>query len=143
MNLDKKYNIPADRYYDPKNHMWILYNEKKNIAIIGIDEFGLDSFGELAYVSFNKTLISINKNEAIGSLEAAKMVGNIFTPVSGRIIEVNNEVIKNPSLINDDPYDKGWLIKVECADWQNEKESSIYGEQIPSWVSSEMEKLES
>ncbi len=143
MNVDKKYNVPTDRSYDSHNHMWVLYNEENKIATIGIDEFGLDSFGELAYVSFNKSLDSINKNETIGSLEAAKMVGNIFAPVSGKIVEVNIEASKNPSLINNDPYDKGWLIKVECTNWQNEKDSFIYGNKISSWIDSEMEKLES
>jgi len=130
MTSETKYFLPSDRYYDFNSHLWIKITSDDETALIGIDTIGLDSLGELAYVALSQSGRTIKKGESIGSLEAAKMVSSILSPVSGEIVEVNQDVIKNPILINNDPYNSGWLIKIKCGNLSDEKRDLIFENQI-------------
>ncbi|MBU0672053.1 MAG: glycine cleavage system protein GcvH [Candidatus Margulisbacteria bacterium] len=104
--------FPADLKYS-KDHEWARVNGK--IATIGITAFAQDQLGDIVYVElppFNK---EFKATAEFGVAESVKSVSSLFSPVSGKIIEVNAELEKSPQLVNQDAYGKGWMIKLELS----------------------------
>lgn len=101
---------PQNLYYS-KDHAWIDMNN--NIATIGITWFAQNELGEIVFIDLPHTGTSFNQDEVYGSVEAIKTVSDLFMPLSGKIIEINTDAIKESSLVNSDPFKKGWLIKIE------------------------------
>lgn len=102
--------FPTDRKYS-KEHTWISVQD--NTGIIGITEFAQSELGEIVYADLPNIGYSFQQDEVFGSVEAVKTVSDLFMPVSGKIVETNELLLKAPTLINDDPYEGGWLIKIE------------------------------
>ncbi len=103
-------NIPTDRFFT-KDHEWI--KDHKEYALIGITDYAQHCLGDVVYVEMPKIGSSITKGQALGVVESIKAVSDIYAPVSGVVIEVNQNVINNPQLINSDPYENGWLLKIQ------------------------------
>ncbi len=78
----------------------------------------------------------------MGSMEAAKMTGELYAPISGIVIEKNDAVLQNPLLVNEEPYDNGWLVKVEPTNWEKESTAMVSGDKLPGWVEHEIERFE-
>jgi glycine cleavage system H protein len=106
-------NFPSDVKYT-KDHEWIKV--EGNIATIGITEFAQRELGDIVYVDINTVGKSLNAEEVFGTVEAVKTVSDLFLPVAGTIKEVNAELEKQPELVNNDPYNQGWMVKVEITD---------------------------
>lgn len=106
--------LPQDLKYS-KDHEWVKVDG--NIAIIGITDFAQDQLGDIVYVDieFDED-DEISANEVFGSIEAVKTVSDLFMPVSGKLIEINELLESEPEKINNDPYGEGWIIKVEITD---------------------------
>ncbi|WP_235297837.1 glycine cleavage system protein GcvH [Portibacter marinus] len=121
-------NIPDDLKYS-KEHEWVKV--EGNIATIGITDFAQGELGDLVYVEVETVGEELEKDEIFGTVEAVKTTSDLFMPVSGKVIEFNEEIDENegdnPSLINEDPYGKGWVIKVEMSD-ESELEDLMDGE---------------
>jgi glycine cleavage system H protein len=132
------YSIPIDRFYDRGSHMWAQFDPAKNQVTIGIDVLGLTALGDLAYVTLAPIGTSVVRGKSFGTLEAAKMTGNLSSPISGTILARNESTIKNPALINQDPYEKGWLVVLQPTNWQDEAAQLISGEDLPAWVQAEL-----
>ena len=94
-----------------KDHEWIKV--EGNVATIGITDYAQGEFGDIVYVEIEALDEELQKEEIFGSVEAVKTVSDLFIPVSGKITHVNDSLEDNPELINEDPYDKGWIIKME------------------------------
>jgi len=94
-----------------KDHEWIKINE--NEAYIGITDFAQHELGDIVYVDIPSEGSVLEQDEVFGSIEAVKTVSDLLMPVSGEILEFNVEIEAEPSLINSDPYGKGWIIKVK------------------------------
>jgi glycine cleavage system H protein len=94
-----------------KEHEWVLIED--NIATIGITDFAQESLGDITFVQLPKEGESINKNDTFGVVESVKAVSDLYAPVSGRVVEVNQPLLEAPELINEDPYHEGWMLKVE------------------------------
>ena len=94
-----------------KDHEWVKV--EGNQAIIGITDYAQGELGDIVYVEIEALGEDLKKEEIFGSVEAVKTVSDLFLPVSGKIIEMNEELEDNPELINEDPYEKGWIIKME------------------------------
>jgi|TARA_B110000046_G_scaffold52435_1_gene58614 glycine cleavage system H protein len=94
-----------------KDHEWVKV--EGNQAIIGITDYAQDELGDIVYVEIEALGEELQKEEIFGSVEAVKTVSDLFLPVSGKITEMNEGLEDNPELINDDPYEKGWIIKME------------------------------
>ncbi len=139
--VKKKYNFPTDLYYDGKNHMWAK-KDNDNQILVGIDAIGLDTLGELAYIILKPTGTTVKKGEPIGTLEAAKMTGDIFAPISGKITAVNTHCIENPAIVNEDYYGKGWLVTIEAQNWAAESAGLISGEELQPWIDAEIHRME-
>ena len=103
-------NIPQDLKYT-KDHEWIRI--EGNIATIGITDFAQHELGDIVFVEIETLNKSVNQHEIFGTVEAVKTVSDLFMPIAGKVIEVNPELESNPAGVNDDPYGKGWMIKVE------------------------------
>jgi len=110
LNLDTVMNIPPNLKYT-KDHEWVDINE--GIASIGITDFAQGELGDIVFVEFPDVGDSFNTGEPYGTIEAVKTVADLFAPVNGKIIEINEDLDNNPGKVNSDPYGDGWLVKVE------------------------------
>ena len=142
MASDRPFDVPADRHYDGKHHLWAVQEDASGRVRIGIDAIGLASLGELAYVSLKNIGTTVARGDSIGTLEAAKMTTNIVSPVSGVIAARNETVLANPLLVNSSPYADGWLVELEATNFQAEALALVSGAAIPQWVTTETERLE-
>ena len=100
-----------------KDHEWISI--EGDSATIGITDYAQGELGDIVYVEIESLGEQLDKEEIFGSVEAVKTVSDLYLPVSGEITEMNEGLEDNPELINDDPYGKGWIIKMKISD-QNE-----------------------
>lgn len=110
-------NVPANLFYT-EEHEWVLI--EGNVATIGITDFAQEALDELVYVEVETVGEELGKNEVFGTVEAVKTTSDLFLPLAGKITEFNTELDENegdnPTMVNEDPYGKGWIIKVELAD---------------------------
>ena len=103
-----------------KEHEWVLVEDK--VAIIGITEFAQHELGDVVYVELPEVGEKVVKDDPFGAVESVKAVSDVFAPVSGAVLEVNDVLPENPETINDDPYGDGWMIKVEMTDMDDLKD---------------------
>ena len=106
-------NIPSNLKYT-KDHEWIQI--EGNIATIGITDFAQGELGDIVYVDVDTLDDTIEEGEVFGSVEAVKTVSDLFMPLTGEVIEFNEGLEDDPELVNTDPYNKGWMIKIEFTD---------------------------
>lgn len=104
-------NIPTDLKYT-KDHEWIKFDD--DVATIGITDFAQGELGDIVYVEIETLNDNLNAEEVFGSVEAVKTVSDLFMPVSGEVIEINEALEDNPEIVNEDPYGSGWMVKVKC-----------------------------
>lgn len=104
------FQIPEDYYYT-KEHEWAQVDE--NIVTVGITEFAQNSLGEVVYVELPEEGQKVSQGEPFGVVESVKAVSDLYSPVSGTVIEVNSGLNDDPSVLNDDPINQGWLIRIE------------------------------
>jgi len=125
------YDIPDDLCYS-KEHEWVRIEGKT--AVIGVTDYAQKSLHEVVYVETPKVDSQIEQFQSIGSVESVKSVSDIFTPVSGKIIETNAELAENPELVNEDPYGEGWIAKVQLANSDEELKKLLTAEQYADFV---------
>lgn len=106
-------NIPADLKYT-KDHEWVKI--EGDTATIGVTDFAQGELGDIVYVEIETEGETLAKEEVFGSIEAVKTVSDLFMPISGEVIEVNEEIESNPEVVNSDPYGAGWMVKVKVSD---------------------------
>jgi glycine cleavage system H protein len=106
-------NIPAELKYT-KDHEWIKI--EGNIATVGVTDFAQGELGDIVYVDVDTLDDTIEEGENFGSVEAVKTVSDLIMPLSGEVIEFNEELEDEPELVNTDPYGKGWMIKIDISD---------------------------
>ncbi len=97
-----------------KEHEWLRL--EGDIAIIGITEFAQDELGDIVYVEQPKVGAQVSQNNQFGVVESVKTVSDLYSPVTGEVVEVNDDVASSPEQINKDPYGEGWIIKVRLSD---------------------------
>ena len=107
-----------------KTHEYVKIN--KNLCTIGISKYAEESLGDIVHIDFQPLGKIIKKNDMIAEIDSVKAVSEIISPVSGKIIKINNKVIDNPSLINSSPLDNGWLIKINLD--ENIEDSKLLNE---------------
>lgn len=106
-------NIPQELKYT-KDHEWVKI--EGDTATIGVTDFAQSELGDIVYVEVETLDETLQKEEVFGTVEAVKTVSDLFMPVSGEIIEFNDSLEDEPEKVNDDPYGKGWMIKVKLSD---------------------------
>lgn len=103
-------DFPQELKYT-KDHEWVKIDG--DVATIGITEFAAGELGDIVYVEVETTGETLDTNEVFGSVEAVKTVSDLFMPLTGEILEVNPDLEDSPELVNESPYEKGWMIKVK------------------------------
>ena len=102
-------NVPANLKYT-KEHEWIRFEGE--IAFVGITDYAQSELGEIVFVEVETVGETLNEGDVFGTVEAVKTVSDLYLPIEGEILEFNEELESKPELVNDDPYGKGWMIKV-------------------------------
>tara|TARA_B110000003_G_scaffold102805_1_gene105066 strand:- start:103 stop:483 length:381 start_codon:yes stop_codon:yes gene_type:complete len=106
-------NVPTDLKYT-KDHEWVRLEGET--ALVGITDFAQSELGDIVFVDISTEGEKLNKEEVFGSVEAVKTVSDLYVPMECQILEVNELLDANPELVNDDPYGKGWMVKIKLSD---------------------------
>ena len=94
-------------------HEWVKIDG--NLATIGITDFAQGELGDIVFIEYPELNLSFNKGESIGTIEAVKTVADIYMPLSGMIIELNEVLNDNPDIVNSNPFDEGWMLKLQIS----------------------------
>ena len=133
------YEFPKNLFFDKKHHVWCL-PESDLLVRIGIDPLGLASLGDLAYLSLNQNGSKVSRGQPIGMLEAAKMTGELISPIDGKIVERNQHVLNDPFQVNREPYGAGWLAVIECENWSDDSKKLVTGQKVQAWSKDELKR---
>lgn len=125
-------SYPSEYLYS-KEHEWIRVDEET--ALLGITEYAQQELGEVVFVELPEVGQVFDANDEVGTIESVKAVAEIFTPVAGEIVEVNEAVVEDPELLNDDPHGDGWLVKIRFSSADDLKEL-MDAEQYEAYVES-------
>ena len=106
-------NVPSDLKYT-KDHEWVRV--EGDIAVVGITDFAQGELGDIVYVEVETVDETLDKDEVFGTVEAVKTVSDLFVPISGEIVEFNEELESEPEIVNSDPYGEGWMVKIKFSD---------------------------
>jgi len=106
-------NIPKDLKYT-KDHEWVKIDG--DVATVGVTDFAQSELGDIVFVEIETLDEDLNAEEVFGSVEAVKTVSDLFMPLGGNVIEVNEAIESNPELVNSDPYGDGWMVKIKISD---------------------------
>jgi len=131
----QQYHFPPELYYESQARLWVRVEGE--IATIGLTELALESFGDIAYLSTIEAGKPVERGQVIGSIEAAKMVDDLVAPISGEIMAFNEEVQRNPGLINADPYGC-WLVRVKPSAWERDEASLVHGPALERWIEEQL-----
>lgn len=128
-------NFPEDLKYT-KEHEWVRV--KGNIAIIGITDWAQDQLGDIVFVELPEEGEEVEKSDTFGVVESTKSVNDLYVPVSGKVVEVNDPLVDSPEIINEDPYGEGWMLKVEIED-KSDLDDLMSAEEYEAFVKEESE----
>jgi len=106
-------NIPENLKYT-KDHEWVKLDG--DTVLIGITDFAQGELGDIIFVEFPSIGQTLKKDDPFGTIEAVKTVADLFAPISGEVLEINDELEDTPETINTDPYENGWLVKISISD---------------------------
>jgi len=132
------FQVALDRAYDPAGHFWVSMVGPDR-ARVGLDALGVETSGTLAQLAFLAVGEQLKRGEAFGSLEAAKFVGPLVSPVSGTVVATNDAVVADPALVERDPYGAGWLVELELADPAELRDLISGADVVPVWFAGEVE----
>jgi len=126
---------PADRRYT-KEHEWVRVED--NVGVVGITDYAQDQLGDIVYLELPSPGTQVKQLDKLGEIESVKAVSDLYSPVSGEVTEVNQEVNDRPELVNQSPYDEGWLVRVRLAD-PAEVDSLLSAEQYDELIAQAQE----
>jgi glycine cleavage system H protein len=128
--------IPEELRYT-KEHEWV--RQEGGLIIVGITSYAQDALGEIVYVELPSEGDEITKGDPFGGVESTKSVSDLYAPLSGEVVEVNELLLDSPETINEDPYGAGWMIKVKLYD-KDELEELMDYEEYTDYIERELEK---
>jgi glycine cleavage system H protein len=141
-----RYDYPGDLWYDAREHLWLCPARRDDgrwLVTVGVDALGQEALGEVVYVQLAEPGLVVARHQALGSLEAEKMVRSVLAPVAGRLVEVNVAVASMPRLVNTDPYGAGWLCRLLVDDWEQERAGLLHGDDaVTPWIRAELAAYE-
>ncbi len=130
--------VPKDLYYSVDDHTWVRVNDDGTVTV-GMTDVAQNLAGPVLHAKVKKVGLTRAKGKPIGTVESAKWVGPIKTPVSGEIVAVNENLAEDPQLLNRDPYGDGWVVKMKPTNWDEEVKDLVTGEEA---VQKYLEKVE-
>ena len=140
MPVIEGYNMPDELYYH-KDHTWIKVESDGKIRV-GMNDFYQKLAGDTTYIDLPFEGDEITQGETCGKIQSAKWVSKIVAPISGEIVEANEELEDDCTLINKDPYGKGWIMLVKPSNLDAESKNLIHGDAVEPWLKEEMEEAE-
>jgi glycine cleavage system H protein len=120
-----------------KEHEWIRVED--DLAIIGITDYAQDALGEIVYIELPSEGDEITKGEPFGAVESTKSVSDLYAPISGEVVEVNETLLDSPEAINEDPYGEGWMVRVKLYDL-GELEDLMDSDEYSEFIEKQSEK---
>ena len=129
-------NFPADLRYT-NEHEWVRV--EGDTGAVGITDYAQDMLGDVVYLDLPATGASVAQHDKMGEIESVKAVSDLYAPIGGEVVEVNQEAIDSPELVNNDAYGRGWLIKVRLAD-AAELDKLLSAEAYDELITKEMEE---
>jgi glycine cleavage system H protein len=125
--------VPEECLYT-KEHEWVCHDG--GVAVIGISEYAATELGDIVFIELTDPGSNVKQMDPIGTIEAVKTVAELFSPVSGEILEINEDIIEHPEIVNRDPFEEGWFLKIKMDDpgeldnlFSHEEYSEFLGEQ--------------
>jgi len=125
------YEIPEKLYYS-KEHEWVRLEGKE--AVVGITDYAQKQLHEIVYVEVQHEGSEVKQFETMGTVESVKSVSDVFSPVTGKITKVNKELTDSPELLNQDPYGKGWLAKINLTAFKKDTEKLLTAAQYADYI---------
>src|SRR4030067_1794135 len=132
----EEYSFPDDLYYH-KEHFWARVDG--DVVTIGTTDFAQRLAGQVVYIELPSTGKAVEQGKPCGSMESGKWVGRLYAPVSGKIEAINGELEDTPELINESPYDKGWMCKIKASNLQEELKNLMKADSLQNFIKSEIE----
>jgi glycine cleavage system H protein len=132
------YLFPDNLYYH-KEHFWARV--EGNIVVVGSNDFAQKLAGQIVYVEVPPVGKAVEQGKPCGSMESGKWVGRIYAPVSGKVESANQDLEEKPELINDSPYEKGWICKINSSNLQEELRTLLKGESLIEFIKSEIDRV--
>ncbi len=126
-----EYEVPEGLYYS-ENHVWVKVEDGK--ARVGITDYAQKNLKQVINISLLDPGSTVNVGDAFGSAESLKAAVDLISPISGTIKEVNAEVQSNPSVLNEDPYGKGWLVVIEASNLDEELKNLMTADKAAGWL---------
>lgn len=133
------YQFPDDLYYH-KEHYWARIENE--VVVMGATDFSQKLAGEITYVELPEEGRSLEQDKPCGSMETGKWVGRIYAVLSGTVVEANEELEDTPELINESPYEKGWICKVRPSNLDEELKNLMQVDALPEFIRSEIARVE-
>ncbi len=130
--------VPEGLKYS-KEHEWVLVEDQ--IVTVGITEYAQEELGDVVYVELPKVGEKMVKDDPFGAVESVKAVSDLYAPISGAVLEVNNTLPDSPEIINEDPYGDGWMIKVEVSN-EDDLSDLMSAEEYAEYVDQQKESDE-
>ena len=125
---------PTDRKYT-QEHEWVkLEDADTSRAVAGITDYAQDQLGDIVYVELPKLGSTVSHLGKMGEIESVKSVSDLFSPISGEVIEVNERLLQHPEIANEDPFGEGWLVRIRMTD-ASELESLLSAEDYEAFIS--------
>ena len=131
--------VPQGLFFN-RHHTWV-HLEGSGTAKVGIDDFLMHLTGKVKFSSFKNPGETINKGDLLTEIHSADKRLNVYAPISGEIIQNNELLIEYPDIINEDPYDSGWVYKIKPSAWVKETGSYLLAEDASSWIKKELERF--
>jgi glycine cleavage system H protein len=135
----KGYNMPDELYYH-KDHSWARVDGSK--VTVGMNDFFQQEAGDIVFVDLPEEEDDVSQGETCGKIQSRKWIGKLVAPVSGEIVEINEDLEEDTSLINTDPYGKGWILVIEASDLDSELGSLMQGEALVGFIEQEIKVAE-
>ena len=139
MAIIKDYNMPDELYYH-EEHSWARVDGSK--VTVGMTDFFQKEAGDIVFIDLPDEEDDVSQGEVCGKIQSRKWIGNLVAPVSGEIVEINEDLEDDTSLVNTDPYGKGWIITIEASDLDSELKNLIQGDAVASYIEKEIERAE-
>jgi glycine cleavage system H protein len=106
---------PDDLRYT-REHEWARIDLKQKIATIGVTEYAAEHMGDVVHVDLPEEGAEVAREEPFGSVESVKAVSDLFAPLTGKVIEINDDLMDSPEMVNEDPYGEAWMVKIQITD---------------------------
>jgi glycine cleavage system H protein len=126
-----KYRVPKDRYYT-KEHEWVFVEDGER-ARIGITDYAQSELGDIVFVELPELGQEVEQNDTLANIESVKSVAPVYAPVSGKVVDINTELEESPELINEYPYEDGWIAVIEMRD-PTEVEDLMSAEEYAEYI---------